>query len=75
MYVCLLQAGPVVTDNGNFVVDADFGELEPARVAALDLQLQAIVGVVETGLFVAMADKAYFGHTDGKVSTRQGSKK
>jgi ribose 5-phosphate isomerase len=65
-----LQAGPVVTDNGNFVIDVDFGELDPARVGELDRQLQSIVGVVETGLFVGMVEKAYFGQADGSVTSR-----
>ena len=65
-----LQAGPVVTDNGNFVLDVDFGELDPARVSELDRQLQSIVGVVETGLFVGMVEKAYFGQADGSVTSR-----
>lgn len=67
------KAGPVVTDNGNFVVDVDFGLLggsDGRDVAQLDQQLQAIVGVVETGLFVGMASKAYFGNKDGSVSSR-----
>jgi ribose 5-phosphate isomerase A len=65
-----LQAGPVVTDNGNFVLDVDFGALDPARVAELDRQLQSIVGVVETGLFVGIVEKAYFGQADGSVTSR-----
>lgn len=36
------QAGPVVTDNGNFVVDVDFGEIECNEVAELDRNLQNI---------------------------------
>ena len=64
------KAGPVMTDNANFVVDVDFGELAPDAVAPLDAKLQAIVGVVETGLFVARAQQAYFGQPDGTVKTR-----
>lgn len=64
------KAGPVVTDNGNFVIDVDFGVVESSAVAALDASLQSIVGVVETGLFVGLAQKAYFGTTDGQVSSR-----
>lgn len=59
-----------MTDNGNFVVDVDFGELEPSQVGELNQKLQNIVGIVETGLFVAMADKAYFGREDGTVTSR-----
>jgi len=42
--------GPVVTDNGNLVCDADFGSIE--EPAALATQLSSIPGVVEHGLFV-----------------------
>jgi ribose 5-phosphate isomerase A len=59
-----------VTDSGNFVVDADFGVLESSAVGELNVKLTAIVGVVETGLFVGMAQKAYFGNAEGKVTSR-----
>ena len=55
------KAGPVVTDSGNFIIDADFGVIQDAR--ALDAALQRIVGVVETGLFVNMAERVFFGHS------------
>jgi len=64
------KAGPVVTDNGNFVIDADFGVIEPGAVSDLNLKLKMIPGVVETGLFVGMACKAFFGQADGSVTTR-----
>jgi ribose 5-phosphate isomerase A len=60
--------GPVVTDNGNFVVDVDFGIVDDP--AALENKFRNIVGVVETGLFVNMAVKAYFGNEDGSVKVR-----
>lgn len=59
------KAGPVVTDNGNFVIDADFGPLEDPR--QLDKLLIAIPGIVETGLFCGMAGSAYYGTQDGSV--------
>eukprot|EP01083_Nonionella_stella_P059489 155633_1 len=62
------KAGPVVTDNGNFVIDAKFGDsLKPSEVKKLDEKLHMIPGIVETGLFVAMASHAYFGQVDGSV--------
>ena len=64
------KAGPVLTDNANFIIDVDFGTVAPEKVGPLDAQLQAIVGVVETGLFVGRAEKAYFGQEDGSVKTR-----
>jgi len=55
--------GPVVTDNGNLVLDCAFGRMDdPDRLAT---QLSAIPGVVEHGLFVGLADVAYVGREDG----------
>ena len=55
--------GPVVTDNGNLVVDCEFGTIaEPAELAA---SLSEIPGVVEHGLFVDRATAAYVGTEDG----------
>jgi ribose 5-phosphate isomerase A len=51
--------GPVVTDNGNLVLDCAFGTIrEPAALAAT---LSAVPGVVEHGLFVGLADEVHVG--------------
>lgn len=63
------KAGPVISDNGNFIIDCDFAEIEPANVEALNTKIKLMVGVVETGLFVNMAQKAYIGNADGTVTT------
>jgi ribose 5-phosphate isomerase A len=56
--------GPVVTDNGNLVLDCAFGAVErPGELAA---SLASLPGVVEHGLFVGLADAVYVG-TDGGV--------
>lgn len=57
------KVGPVVTDNGNFIVDVDFGPVN--NVKELDCQLKLVSGVIETGLFVGMADFVYLGKPDG----------
>jgi len=55
--------GPVVTDNGNLVLDCEFGGVpRPAELAA---DLAAIPGAVEHGLFVGMADEIHVGTEDG----------
>ncbi|ELY78968.1 ribose-5-phosphate isomerase RpiA [Natrinema pallidum] len=55
--------GPVVTDNGNLVLDCEFGPIDdPDRLAT---RLSTVPGVVEHGLFVGMADAAYVGTEDG----------
>jgi ribose 5-phosphate isomerase A len=56
------KVGPVVTDNGNFIVDVDFGLIE--KPAELEKKLKRIPGIVETGLFVDMADLVYLGKLD-----------
>lgn len=63
------KAGPIVTDNGNFVLDwlfeksCDWYEINTA--------IKLIPGVVETGLFLKMAKVAYFGKTDGSVIVKK----
>jgi ribose 5-phosphate isomerase A len=50
------KVGPVVSDLGNLIIDAHFGEIrDPAQ---LDRQLNALPGVVGHGLFTGMADEA-----------------
>ena len=51
------KVGPVVTDNGNVVLDAGFGVIRNA--AELEVKLKMIPGVVETGLFIGLATNAY----------------
>lgn len=65
------KAGPCLTDNGHWVVDAHFGPIED--VEGLERQLKRIAGIVETGLFVGMAEKVFYGHEDGYVFTKSSS--
>jgi ribose 5-phosphate isomerase A len=47
--------GPVITDNGNFVVDVKFDSIsEPGK---LEVMLNSIPGVVENGVFAGLADE------------------
>ncbi|MHA2003967.1 MAG: ribose-5-phosphate isomerase A [Candidatus Thorarchaeota archaeon] len=59
-----MKMGPVVTDNGNFILDLKFPEPidDPAKVA---IDLKMIPGVVETGLFIGMTDEVHVGKEDG----------
>ena len=59
-------SSPVITDNGNFVIDVDFGPIKDAH--ALDCRLKSIPGLVETGLFLDLADSVYIGLRDGRVN-------
>ena len=62
------KVGPVITDNGNVVIDAGFGLIDDA--VELEKNLQMIPGVVETGLFIGLANIAYVG-TPSKVEQIQ----
>jgi len=53
------KIGPAVTDNGNFIVDVDFGPIKAPK--ELSSQLKMIPGAIETGLFVEMAHVVYVG--------------
>ncbi len=57
------KLGPVMTDNGNVVLDAFFGIIDNA--AKLETKLNMIPGVVETGLFIGLASTAYIGTSSG----------
>ncbi len=59
------KIGPVITDNGNLIVDVYFRSMR--RPDLVDEKLKKIPGVVETGLFLGMCDVAYVGRRDGKV--------
>ena len=59
------KAGPVVSDNGNFIIDADFGIIK--NPSELNLKILQIPGVVDSGFFLGMAQAAYIGQEDGTV--------
>ncbi|HME52734.1 MAG TPA: ribose-5-phosphate isomerase RpiA [Candidatus Lokiarchaeia archaeon] len=59
------KAGPVITDNGNFIIDANFGVIEDPTM--LEHEINGIVGVVENGIFANMASIIYMGRSDGSL--------
>lgn len=63
------KAGPVVTDNGNFILDWMFAN-QNLDWEKVNNTIKLIPGVVETGLFVNMCCKAYFGQPEGNVVER-----
>lgn len=62
----------VRSDNGNYLIDLSF----PAGIVGppddLELALRARVGVVETGLFLQMADRVFIGTEDGVMRRDRG---
>jgi len=64
------KAGPVVTDQGNLVIDARFASIDDPAV--LECTLNNIPGVLENGLFVGIADIVLVGSvSDGKPTVRE----
>uniref|UniRef100_A0A6G1SEE2 ribose-5-phosphate isomerase n=1 Tax=Aceria tosichella TaxID=561515 RepID=A0A6G1SEE2_9ACAR len=66
------KAGPVITDNGNFVLDwkydrTQLGDRTSSQWKSLSDQIKLIPGVVETGIFADMISAVYFGQEDGYV--------
>jgi ribose 5-phosphate isomerase A len=57
-----MKDGPVITDNGNFVMDVDFGEIEDPK--ALAARISLIPGVVEHGIFDNL-DELYLARASG----------
>lgn len=64
------KAGPVITDQGNMVIDVEFDSiLDPA---GLEKTLNNIPGVLENGLFVGVTDLVLVGEViDGKPTVRE----
>lgn len=61
----LRKDAPFVTDGGHFILDLHLGRIaNPARLSA---QLTAIPGIIETGLFVGIADTVVLGHEGGET--------
>ncbi len=54
---------PVITDNGNFVLDASFGRIEDPEHLAV--ALSQVPGLVEHGLFINIATIAFVAGPDG----------
>lgn len=54
---------PFTTDGGNLILDCAFGKIEDPE--GLDDALQLVPGVVETGLFIGIADVAIIAGPDG----------
>lgn len=56
---------PFRTDNGNYILDCQTGEIRQPLTLHRDLKQQ--IGVVETGLFPHMATRVLLGQMDGSV--------
>lgn len=60
--------GPVISDNGNFIMDADFLVIDNPE--ALASRLSQCTGIVEHGIFTNV-DAIYIGKKDGSVEIQE----
>jgi len=61
---CKGKLGPIISDNGNFIVDCSFGVIDKPR--ELEIRLNNIPGVIENGIFCNdMIDKVIIGSKNG----------
>ncbi|MCZ7393250.1 MAG: ribose-5-phosphate isomerase RpiA [Candidatus Methanoperedens sp.] len=56
--------GPIISDNGNFILDADFGKIDDPY--SLDDALSHCAGIVEHGIFTNI-NVVFIGKKDGTV--------
>lgn len=62
------KAGPVITDNGNMIIDCTWEN--PVDAAKLEDTINDITGVVECGFFTKIRPMAFIAHSDGSVEER-----
>lgn len=56
---------PFITDNGNIILDTDFGEI--SNPEELELKIKALPGVMEVGIFTCKIDRVYKVYKSGHV--------
>lgn len=57
---------PFTTDNGNYIIDVDFGLIDnPENLAS---QLDGVVGIIEHGLFINLTDEILMANGDQIIS-------
>jgi ribose 5-phosphate isomerase A len=63
------EGRPLITDHHHYILDCQFERI--ADPGGLNSILHNIPGVVETGLFVNMANEAIIGYPDGRIETKK----
>jgi ribose 5-phosphate isomerase A len=62
------KLGPIITDNGNMILDVNFGLIPNPQELAL--KVKNIPGVIETGFFTGLTDLVYIA-TESKIEKLQ----
>jgi ribose 5-phosphate isomerase A len=61
----IIENKPFITDNGNYMVDCEFGSIDNPR--ELHSMINMIPGVVDNGLFIHIATKVIVGFENGSI--------
>ena len=71
---CAGKDGPIVTDNGNQILDCTWPALSdgssPVNPAKMEDRVNKITGVVENGFFTKNKPLVFIAHADGTVEER-----
>lgn len=62
------KMGPVITDNGNFILDVKWPQSYNVNPEKLENELNAITGVVENGFFTKNIPEVFISKADGNVT-------
>ncbi len=63
------KAGPVITDNGNMILDCTWKN--PVDASEMEQKINDITGVVECGFFTKIVPMCFIAHADGTVEIRR----
>lgn len=58
-----IKDGPILTDNGNYIIDAEFGIIDDPK--SLSEEINKIKGVIENGIFYDNISKIIIGKKEG----------
>ena len=61
------KKGPVITDNGNFIMDIKWPPNAKINPAKLESELNAIPGIIENGFFTQKQPRVFLSHSNGTV--------
>ena len=61
------KKGPVITDNGNFIMDIKWSAHEKINPVKLESELNAIPGIIENGFFTQKTPRVFLSRASGIV--------
>ena len=61
------KKGPVITDNGNFIMDIKWPANAKINPVKLESELNAIPGIIENGFFTQKPPRVFLSHSNGTV--------